>query len=110
MAIFVLGYLMSRHVASTRYQSLVAGDYPGLHRIMVWVKEDERQSSAPDAYEHLAAELSQGCFRAIFVSENDLFLFRPIKGLTALQPPVVVIPKSAIKGMRILAHETSCTD
>lgn len=108
IAIFALGYRMSQQVATERYRSLVADDYPGLRRVLVWVDEDSTPGS--DAYRRLVAELSEGCFRAIFVSQQDLFLFRPIRGLTALQPSAVVVPKSAVKAMRILAHETSCKE
>ena len=100
---------MAQVNAQRAYIEMVENDYPGYRRVQVWVKP---QWQKDDRLKKLASALAdpKACYRLILASEKALYLFKPIKGQTALEPPVLVIPlsKDEIHAYRTQARVDSC--
>ena len=106
VALFALGYALGARKAEREFADLRARDYPGFRRVQVLVDPDWARDPALAA---TAEDSAEGCYRMIFDNADVAYLFRPVRGVSVLDPPVLVLDKGAIATMRLLAETTSCT-
>ena len=104
-AIFALGYVIGAAKADRVFAELRAADWPGFRRVEVFVRPDW---SGDARLAMLAEDLAEGCYRMIFAGGSSVFVFRPLRGQSALVPPVAVLDRSTIGAMRLRAEQTSC--
>lgn len=107
--LFAGGCVLGKANAQRVHKQMVAEDYPGYRRIQVWTKGPWLKDARLQATAAALAEPS-ACYRLILATAKALYLFRPLKGHTALEPPVLVIPlgKGELHAYRLLAREDSC--
>jgi len=107
LAYFALGYVVATRNAGRVYADLVARDYPGYRRVQLWAKSSWFSDEAlkPQATALAAAE---ACYRLIYAGPTALYVFKPVKGRTDLEPPVLVIPRGEVTAYRTLPNEDSC--
>jgi len=105
---FTGGILAAADHARDTYAELIERDYPGYRRIQVLMAKDW-----PDTPEsrRLANGLGQSdsCYRIIFADSKFLFVFKPVKEMTALEPPVLALPRARIAAYRTRRSESSCS-
>ena len=105
LACFGAGYSMGEIKAQRVYTELKAKDYPGFRRVEVIVGSDWANNAR---LIERAQDLGGGCYRMIFDGPHAVYVFRPLRGMTALSPPVSVISKNQIVAMRLRAENASC--
>lgn len=107
LAYFACGYVMATLNAGRVYADMVARDYPGFRRIQLWARGSW---FADEALKPQATALAapEACYRLIYASPLALYVFKPVKGRTDLEPPVLVIPRAEVTAYRTLPNEDSC--
>jgi hypothetical protein len=106
MTIFVLGYYGGRSTSEAHFADDQMSGYKAARRVEIiadnsWLEQQGTKD--------LAKSLAGRCFRLLLKNKGDLFLIRPIKNFEMTKQPVLVIPQSEVRAMRILADSDSCS-
>lgn len=104
VGLIVASYDLGARTGSERFAALRSADYPGYHRVKIWLKA-ESKSMAP-----MRDELTRGCYRLLLHNQGNLFVFRSTKGALGAELPTDILPKSEVKIFRILPDTTSCVN